>query len=871
MDSPPTCATCGASLTADAAFCAQCGKSVHREPGEGPTTLERLSLVLADRYRVERQVGKGGMATVFLAHDLRHERRVALKVLHPELAASVGAERFEREIKVSAKLQHPHILTLYDSGVADGLMFYVMPFVEGESLRDRLDRENMLPLDDALRIIVEVAEALGYAHGLGIVHRDIKPENVLLAGGHAQVADFGIARAVTSADDAKLTKTGTAVGTPLYMSPEQAHGDEVGPTSDLYSLACLGYEMLTGQPPFTGANPRAIMARHTMEAVPSLRVVRDTVPEEVEEALLWALAKVPADRPQTAAQFVEALGAPIAAGRATRRTMTPARLTAARPALARGPVWRRPAVLAAGVGVLALGGVAAALGLKGPGRGTGYGGLDSTRVAVLYFDDLSPNLELTYLADGLTEGLISALGDARGVHVVSRGGAEQVRGTGLGADSIARLLNAALLVQGSVRPDGGNVRVSIELVDGVSGAVIDRASFGRPGSEALALRDSLVAQATELVRRTLGSAIELRELRQGTRNADAWVLLQRAERARRQMDSAGVAGDTVMLARSWAIADSLLAHAAELDRRWPSPVVARAQAAYARSRAIGADNPSSADPWIRRGILWADSALLRDPDHPDALEVRGNLRYWRWLLQLERNAARADQLLRDAQADLERARTAGAWASLSHLYNQLPTTTGVNVRDAARAALEADAFLSNADRIYERLFFAAYDLGVFPEARSTCEEGSRRFPTDPRFTECRLWMLTTPAESADVALAWRLADALDSLTPPAGRNYQRLASRLRVAAVLARAGLPDSARSVVAGSKGDALVDPTRDLANIAAFVYTLLGDTTDAVSQLRLYLAANPSRQQSFVTDAGWWFRPIAGHPGFRQAVGQR
>ncbi len=867
MESTPTCATCGAPLTAEAVFCAQCGKSVHRDPDDGPTTLERLSLVLADRYRIERQVGKGGMATVFVAQDLRHERRVAIKVLHPELAASVGADRFDREIKVSARLQHPHILSLYDSGVADGLMFYVMPFVEGESLRDRLDRENMLPVDDALRIILEIADALGYAHGLGIVHRDIKPENVLLQGGHALVADFGIARAVTSLDDSKLTQTGTTVGTPLYMSPEQAHGNEVGPSGDLYSLACVGYEMLTGQPPFTGANPRAIMARHTMEAVPSLRVVRDTVPEEVEEALLWALAKVPADRPQTAAQFTEALGTPLSA-LATRRTATRPRLTAARPAVT-PQAWRRPAVIAGGALVLVLSGVAAAVALRGTNRGAGYGGLDSTRVAVLYFDDLSPNHELAYLADGLTEGLISALGGARGLNVVSRGGAEQVRGRALGTDSIARLLNAALLVQGSVRPDGENVRVSLELVDGVSGAVIARASIGRPAAEALALRDSLVAQATELVRRQLGSEIRLRDQRAGASNPDAWVLLQRAERLRKQLDSAGAAGDTVALASSWAAADSLLAEAARLDRRWPSPVVARAQAAYARSRAIGADNPVAAEPWIRRGIEWADSALLRDADNPDALEVRGNLRYWRWLLQLERTPARADQLLREAQADLERARTAGAWASLSHLYNQLPTTTGVNVRDAARAALDADAFLGNADKIYERLFFAAYDLGVFPEARSTCAEAGRRFPTNPRFTECRLWMLTSPAESADVGLAWRLVDALDSLTPAAGRNYQRLAGQLRVAAVLARAGQPDSARRVVARAKGDALVDPTRDLANIAAFAYTLLGDTTEAVAQLRLYLAANPSRRQAFATDPGWWFRDIARHPGFRQAVG--
>ncbi len=190
---------------------------------------QRLQASLSDRYRIEQELGRGGMATVFLARDLKHDRQVAIKVLHPELGATLGADRFDREIKLAARLQHPHILSLYDSGEADGLLYYVMPYVEGESLRDRLNREKLLPIDDALQITLEVADALSYAHMLGIIHRDIKPENILLSGGHALVADFGIARAVTSAGGEKLTQTGMALGTPLYMSPEQATGEEVGP------------------------------------------------------------------------------------------------------------------------------------------------------------------------------------------------------------------------------------------------------------------------------------------------------------------------------------------------------------------------------------------------------------------------------------------------------------------------------------------------------------------------------------------------------------------------------------------------------------------------------------------------------------------
>ena len=346
--SPAVCPHCGAALPEGAAFCMSCGGATGAPPPPDTGILDQLQGPLADRYRIERELGRGGMATVFLAHDLRHDRDVAIKVLHPELAASMGAERFEREIKLAAKLHHPHILGLFDSGETASLFYYVMPFVPGESLRDRLTREQMLPIDDALQITYEVADALGAAHALGIVHRDIKPENILLAGGHALVADFGVARAASEAGE-KLTQTGMAVGTPTYMSPEQAMGETVGPTSDLYALGCVAFEMLTGQPPFTGANARAIMARHTMEAVPSLRLVRDAVPEEVEEAILSVLAKVPADRPQTAKEFLDLLSAPGGTG-VTRRLGS--RITTARrvsaPAALR-PWWRRRAVWAAGV------------------------------------------------------------------------------------------------------------------------------------------------------------------------------------------------------------------------------------------------------------------------------------------------------------------------------------------------------------------------------------------------------------------------------------------------------------------------------------------------------------------------------------------
>jgi len=243
------------------------------------------------------------MATVYLAHDLRHDRSVALKVLHPELAATLGPERFQREIRTTARLQHPHILPVLDSGEAAGQLWYTMPYVVGESLRDRLRREGQLPLDDALQIAREVADALGYAHGQGIVHRDIKPENVLLGGRHALVADFGIARAIQLADGEQLTATGLAVGTPAYMSPEQAGGaSSVDARSDLYSLGCVLYEMLTGEVPYTGRTPQAVIAKRVLEPLPHVRTLRASVPEALEQAINRALAVTPADRFATAGE-----------------------------------------------------------------------------------------------------------------------------------------------------------------------------------------------------------------------------------------------------------------------------------------------------------------------------------------------------------------------------------------------------------------------------------------------------------------------------------------------------------------------------------------------------------------------------------------
>lgn len=287
----------------------------------------RLAAALAGRYRIERELGRGGMATVYLAHDERHDRPVAIKVLRPEIAAALGAERFLREIAITARLDHPHILTLIDSGAADDFLFYVVPYVRGESLRSRLAREKQLPVAEAVRIMQQVAGALDYAHRQGVVHRDVKPENILLHEGEAMVADFGIALALAAADD-RLTATGITIGTPEYMSPEQAAGSrELDARSDVYALGAVLYEMLAGEPPHTGPTAQAIIAKLLSETPTRLQVVRGDVPPAVAAAVAMALAKVPADRFASAGAFGAALSAaPATAGpqgpsRASRRQL----------------------------------------------------------------------------------------------------------------------------------------------------------------------------------------------------------------------------------------------------------------------------------------------------------------------------------------------------------------------------------------------------------------------------------------------------------------------------------------------------------------------------------------------------------------------
>ncbi|MFZ5624451.1 MAG: protein kinase domain-containing protein, partial [Gemmatimonadota bacterium] len=400
------------------------------------------------------------MATVYVALDVKHHRTVALKVLRGDLSAAVGAERFLREIEIAARLQHPNILPLYDSGTTEGFLYYVMPCVEGGTLRQRLEQDGQLPIEEALRITRDVAEGLSYAHGQGVIHRDIKPENILLQGSVAMVADFGIARVVSAAEeDARITGSGFAVGTPLYMSPEQAAGTEIlKPASDVYSLACVLYEMLVGEPPFLGRSSHAIRSRHATEPVPSIRQVRETVPPGLEAAIRKALAKTPADRFPTVRQFIDAIegaAGPLAFS-------GPYAISGPHPTPGR---WIRLWLALAAVALAVLVG---ALVFRRPSLRVGSVAEDIPMLAVLPFDNLGSPGD-AYLAEGISDEITSRIAEFSRLGVISRASALRYSQRDKMTEEIGRELGADYLLVGSVqterRPDGsGTLRVIPHLI-----------------------------------------------------------------------------------------------------------------------------------------------------------------------------------------------------------------------------------------------------------------------------------------------------------------------------------------------------------------------------------------------------------------------
>ncbi len=405
-------------------------------------SLDRLPTTIADRYTIQRKIGSGGMASVYSAEDRKHDRQVAVKVLRPDLSATLGPKRFLHEIRIAAQLNHPHILGLYDSGDADGFLYYVMPYVEGESLRVKIKREKQLSIDEAVVLTRQVASALDYAHEQGVIHRDIKPENILIHRDVAVVADFGIALAVTAAGGKRMTATGMSLGTPAYMSPEQVQGErEIDGRSDVYSLACVLYEMLAGDPPFIASTPRAVLLKHVTDPAPPITTVRSNVPPAVAAAVAKALGKAPADRFASATAFGEALSAEETAAASEVKS-----------------------------------------------------------IVVLPFENLSPDPDNAFFADGLTEELITELSGVRQLHVISRTSAMQFKGSKTSVPAIARELNVRYVLEGSVRRAGESVKITAQLIDAATDSHLWADGYTGKLDDIFDLQEQLSRRITQALR-----------------------------------------------------------------------------------------------------------------------------------------------------------------------------------------------------------------------------------------------------------------------------------------------------------------------------------------------------------------------------------
>jgi serine/threonine-protein kinase len=559
--------------------------------------VTRLNAALEGRYRIERELGEGGMATVYLAHDLKHERKVALKVLKPELAAVVGAERFLAEIKTTANLQHPHILPLFDSGAADGFLFYVMPYVEGESLRDKLDRETQLPVAEAVRLATDVAEALHAAHQQGVIHRDIKPANILLSNGRPLVADFGIALAVGASGGGRLTETGLSLGTPHYMSPEQATGDQnVGPATDIYSLGCVLYEMLVGEPPFTGSTPQAVLGKIVTAEASSARSARGSVPPNVDTVIARALAKVPADRFRSGAELARGLSDPGFGSEASTPTAT-------------SLTWWNPRSIGASLllaAVLVLGGifvsrVARSAGEQAPGQAPE---LDGASVAVLPFDNLSGLPENDAFTLGLHDDLITQISRIPDLRVIASTSMRTVEASTLTVQEIARDLRVGSVLTAGVQRSAERIRINVRLLDAATTEPIWAQQYDRTltASDVFEIQSDIAQR----VAGTLQAAVSLETLAridgQPTQSLEAFELgLRAAAELRRPARTASV------LHR----ADSLAREALRID-----PSFARPEAVIAIAHGIGAPNMPGEGFSLDTAFAAATRSLVADELEP---------------------------------------------------------------------------------------------------------------------------------------------------------------------------------------------------------------------------------------------------------------
>ena len=822
--------------------------------------VERLRTVLSGHYTLERELGRGGTATVYLAQDLKHARPVALKVLRPDVTEVLGATQFLREIRIAARLTHPNILSVHDSGKAGGLLYYVMPYIAGDSLRERIRREGQLPLDDALRIAAEVADALAYAHAEGVVHRDIKPENILLGAGHAIVADFGLAKAMSAAVADEGASTRLVVGTPAYMSPEQATASgTLDGRSDVYSLGCVLYEMLAGEAPFTGVSPQAIAARHLQHTPTALRTIRPDLPPWVQAVTERAMAKSPADRFQSASAFATALGA---------RTPTTSIEAVERPASR----WVMGVLIAAaalaGIFVLRHRGEVTSTSTPSRYDTAGATSVDPTHLAVLYFDQQGPDSNLRSVANGLTEDLIDRLGAVQALSVISADGVRPFRERPVPLDSLGAMLGVGTLVTGTVSGTVARPRVTVRLVDPASGRLLDSKVVEPNRGDLLALRGALAEQVALVLRERLGREIKLREQRSGTANAAAWVYLQRAEKLSEDAMSLFRSGDPSGADRMLDSADSLLAAASMLDPAWADPVLQRGWLAGNHLEVGDTAGSRTYTTWLPAGIARANDVLARRPGYPPALELRGYFRFLDWQLNGRGDETEIDAAERDLRgaAVPENPTQARAWSTLGQVLLERGSFAEANL--AARRAYEADAFVADRQGILFRLYLTSLMTRKWDQANQWCKQGYARFPEVWQFSFCQLTLLYVPSPmEPSAAEAWRLVSQLERVTPPSERKIFYPRWRMIAAGVLARAGATDSARRTRNAARAAGAGDEELDFYEAGVDVW--LGEHAESVRLIGRYLGNSPQSKAFIAGDPV--FEPLHRDPRFRALVGEQ
>ena len=839
--------------------------------------IERLKRALGDRYAFERELGEGAFATVFLARDLRLERPVAIKVLHVDSKSDQNEVRFLREIRFLASLQHPNIVPVHDTGHLDDLLYYVMPYVSGESLRERITRSGQLSIAEAIRITCEIGDAVESAHNAGIIHRDIKPENILLSGSHPMLADFGVARAINGHRSKRVTQTGGAPGTPAYMSPEQLLGDsDVDQRSDIYSLGCVLFEMLTGHAPFGGA---AGLAKRVTEAAPSPRMSRPAVPVSLDKAVRTSLATDPEERFPSIADMCGALSA---AGRDVHDYAPSTELSKLRGYRLRRvfdnllrnsaqALRSRAGKLAVGLLIVAVFMGAARLMANSRRSGKPEPG-DPRRVAVLDFQDQSPDHSLGHIASGLAVSLTQELAGVSALQVVSRNSVKSFETKGSTIDSLVSALRVGTLIEGTLQKSNDRLRLAVQVVDPESKTQLESATLERTMGELFLLEDDLAHQVAMILRRRLGVVVRVRETISGTTNARARDLVFRADKLREDAEpdvASPLEADALNAQFRLQSADSLLVLAERLDPNWVIPTVARGWVALSLAQS---DREHSRAEYFRRAVEYANRALSRGAKEASALELRGTAYYWE-VMRLDLPDVKSEDLLTRASDDLRRALAAdsslaSAWGTLSLvLYSRGDVLAADRT---ARTALEMDTYLKDAPRMLVALFSSNVITGRFDEAAKWCSIGMRDYPRDSRFLDCELTLLAEKnGNKPDPVRAWTLVRHANEVDPPgharaAGRPYMEAYRQMMLAAVLAKAGEQDSAEAIVTRMRAAVANDTSVavDFLYDDAYLSLLLGKQANAIRLLSEYLAARPSVTSLLSRHQRW--QPLWNDPRF-------